>query len=131
MSRRTGGRFVSGVNVIPVEETEEMCQGTSVHVICISYGVVYGGTYMWLLQIRTCCVLTSLHCTFLRLTCLHVCNCLVQAGARHVSPKSFVASCRAQAASHHLLCNKHGPWHRLKEELVDGSRRVNQRRQLR
>ena len=48
MSRHTGSRFVTGVNVISVEETEEMCQGTSVHVVSISYGVVYGGTYMWL-----------------------------------------------------------------------------------
>jgi len=62
---------------------------------------------------------------------LTVCNCLVQERARHVSPKSFVASCHVQAASHHLLCNKHEPWHRPREELVDGSRRVNQRRQLR
>jgi len=48
MSRHTGGCFVSGVNVMSVEETEEMCQGTSVRVVCILYGVVYGGTYMWL-----------------------------------------------------------------------------------
>ena len=40
--------FVSGVNVISVEEAQEMCQGTSVRVVCISYVVVCGGTYMWL-----------------------------------------------------------------------------------
>ena len=40
--------FVSGVNVISVEEAQEMCQGTSVRVVSISYVVVCGGTYMWL-----------------------------------------------------------------------------------
>ena len=46
MSRRTGGRFREWCQCKSVEEIEEMYQGTSVHVVSISHGVLYGGAYL-------------------------------------------------------------------------------------
>ena len=42
----TGGRCHEWCQCKSVEEIEEVYQGTSVHVVCISHGVLYGGAYL-------------------------------------------------------------------------------------